>query len=206
MTAIELAADQGVARARYTATAVVLHWLVAALLMLEFAHGWWMQEIPKQPPGIRADAFNLHKSFGLLLFALVLARLAWRIAHRPPELPPMRRWQALAARSNHVVLYAIMFAMPLSGYLGSVYSGYPIRWFGLALPMWGTPDAAVKELMSTIHVVTSWILLASTCLHVAGTVKHVLAGDRVMARMGFGSVSSAARARPARGRRSSARA
>ena len=118
----------------------------------------------------------------------------------------MRRWQALAARANHAVLYTMMIAMPLSGYLGSVFSGYPIKWFGLALPMWGTPDPALKELMSTIHVATSWILLASTCLHITGTVKHVLAGDRVMARMGLGSLSSASRAPPARGRRSSARA
>ena len=73
---------------RYTKTAVVLHWLIAALLIAEFAHGWWMQEIPKQPPGVRADAFNLHKSVGLVLLALVLVRLGWRLAHRAPGLPP----------------------------------------------------------------------------------------------------------------------
>src|SRR5262245_6741615 len=49
---------------RYTKTAVVLHWLIAALVIAEFIHGWWMQEIPKQPPGLRADQFNLHKSIG----------------------------------------------------------------------------------------------------------------------------------------------
>lgn len=171
---------------RYTRTAVLLHWMIAALLFAEFAHGWWMQEIPKQPPGIRADAFNMHKSVGLLLLALVLVRLGWRLAHRPPVLLPVARWQAVLARSNHVLLYAMMVAMPLSGYLGSVFSGYPIKWFGLMLPAWGWADPAIKELMSSVHLATSWILLASTSLHVAGTIKHAIAGERVMARMSLG--------------------
>jgi cytochrome b561 len=168
---------------RYTRTAVLLHWMIGALLFAEFAHGWWMQEIPKQPPGIRADAFNMHKSVGLLLLALVLFRLGWRIAHRPPALLPVARWQAFLAKSNHVLLYAMMVAMPLSGYLGSVFSGYPIKWFGLVLPAWGWADPTIKELMSSVHLATSWILLASTSLHVAGTIKHAIAGERVMARM-----------------------
>ncbi|HET9728996.1 MAG TPA: cytochrome b/b6 domain-containing protein [Acidimicrobiia bacterium] len=172
---------------RYTRTAVLLHWMIAALLFAEFAHGWWMQEIPKQPPGIRADAFNMHKSVGLLLLALVLVRLGWRLAHRPPVLLPVARWQAVLAKSNHVLLYAMMVAMPLSGYLGSVFSGYPIKWFGLMLPAWGWADPAIKELMSSVHLATSWILLASTSLHVAGTIKHALAGERVMARMSLGN-------------------
>jgi cytochrome b561 len=171
---------------RYTRTAVLLHWMIAALLFAEFAHGWWMQEIPKQPPGIRADAFNMHKSVGLLLLALVLVRLGWRLAHRPPVLLPVARWQAVLARSNHVLLYGMMVAMPLSGYLGSVFSGYPIKWFGLILPAWGWADPAIKELMSSVHLATSWILLASTSLHVAGTIKHAIAGERVMARMSLG--------------------
>jgi cytochrome b561 len=173
--------------ARYTATAVVLHWAIAALLIAEFAHGWWMQGIAKEPPGIRADAFNLHKSFGLVLLALALLRLGWRLAHRPPPFPAMARWQAIAARTNHALLYAMMLAMPLSGYFGSVFSGYPIKWFGVALPAWGGSDPALKELMSAVHLTTSWILLVSMCLHVAGTFKHALAGDAVMARMGIGA-------------------
>lgn len=178
---------------RYTKTAVVLHWLIAALLFAEFAHGWWMQQIPKQPPGIRADAFNMHKSVGLLLLALALIRLGWRLAHRPPMLPPLAPWQAALAKANHFLLYAMMIAIPLSGYLGSVFSGYPIKWFGMPLPAWGSSDPPIKELMSAVHLTTSWVLVVSLSLHVAGTIKHALAGDRVMARMSFGKES----ARPA---------
>ncbi len=180
---------------RYTRTAVVLHWVIAALLLAECAHGWWMQQIPKQPVGIRADAFNQHKSVGLVLLALVLIRLGWRLAHRPPVLPAIPRWQSLVAKANHVLLYALMLALPLSGYLGSVFSGYPIKWFSIGLPAWGWNDPAIKDLMSTVHLVASWTLLVSTGLHVAGTVKHALAGDRVMARMGFAPRRARPRAR-----------
>ena len=179
---------------RYTRTAIALHWLIAALVLVEFAHGWWMQEIPKQPPGLRADAFNLHKSAGLVVLALMLIRLGWRIAHRPPALPPMLKWQALLAKANHVLLYTMVIAMPLSGYLGSVFSGYPIKWFGVTLPAWGWADPTIKDWMSVVHLTTSWILLVSLCLHITGTIKHTLAGDRVMARMSFGGKTAHRRA------------
>ena len=74
-------------RPRYTRVAVVLHWLVAALVVAQVSWGWWMQTIAKQPPGVRADAFNLHKSIGLVMLALTLVRLGWRLAHPPPPLP-----------------------------------------------------------------------------------------------------------------------
>jgi cytochrome b561 len=179
---------------RYTRTAIALHWLIAALVLVELAHGWWMQEIPKQPPGLRADAFNLHKSAGLVVLALMLIRLGWRIAHRPPALPPMLKWQALLAKANHVLLYTMVIAMPLSGYLGSVFSGYPIKWFGVTLPAWGWADPTIKDWMSVVHLTTSWILLVSLCLHITGTIKHTLAGDRVMARMGLGGKTADTRA------------
>ena len=168
---------------RYTRTAVVLHWLIAALLLVEVAQGWLMQEIPKQPPGLRADQFNLHKSFGLLLLAFVLMRLGWRLLHPPPPMVGVARWQIRAAKTNHVILYIAMFVLPLSGYLGSVFSGYPIKWFGVTLPSWGAANPAIKDLMSTVHWVTSWVLVASTALHIAGALKHELSGQHVMARM-----------------------
>ena len=185
---------------RYTRTAVALHWLVAVLVIGQFAWGWWMQEIPKQPPGLRADAFNLHKSIGLLLFALMLVRLGWRIAHPAPPLPAMPPWEAWLARATHALLYAALFAMPVSGYLGSVFSGYPVKWFGLTLPAWGWKDPVVKDAMSAIHLTTSWILLGGTMLHVAGALKHALARDGVMSRMSF----AARRAAPAHAARTGA--
>ena len=70
---------------RYTRTAIVLHWLIAAIVMAQIALGWWMQEIPKDPAGPRVNAYNLHKSIGLTVMALMLVRLAWRATHAPPR-------------------------------------------------------------------------------------------------------------------------
>ena len=91
---------------RYTHTAIALHWLIAALVIVQFAWGWWMQEIPKQPVGPRVDAFNLHKSVGMMILALMVVRILWRIGHRPPPLPSMPSWQARAAHLTHIALYA----------------------------------------------------------------------------------------------------
>ncbi len=69
---------------RYTRTAIALHWLIAILVIGQFAWGWWMQEIPKQPVGPRVDAFNLHKSVGMTIFLLMALRVGWRRAIRRP--------------------------------------------------------------------------------------------------------------------------
>jgi cytochrome b561 len=169
--------------ARYTPTAVVLHWLLATLVVLQFAWGWLMQEIPKEPVGVRADAYNFHKSIGLTLLALMLVRLAWRLAHRPPPLPAMPVWEARLARATHVALYAALLAMPIAGYLGSVWSGYPVKWFGLTLPAWGDAIPAMKDAMSAFHYVTSFALLALVVLHIAGALRHVLRGEPIVRRM-----------------------
>ena len=174
---------------RYTRTAVALHWLVAVIVIGQFAWGWWMQDIPKQPPGLRADAFNLHKSIGLVLLALMLVRLGWRIAHPAPPLPAMPAWEARLAKATHVVLYVALIVMPVAGYLGSVFSGYPVKWFGLTLPAWGWKDPALKDWMSAVHLTTSWVLLFATALHVAGALKHAIARDGVMSRMTLGMKS-----------------
>jgi cytochrome b561 len=172
---------------RYTRTAIALHWLIAVAVIAQFAWGWYMQSIPKQPVGMRADAFNLHKSIGMTIFMLMAARLAWRVRHPAPPLPPMPRWQARAATATHILLYVALFVQPLAGYLGSEWSGYPVRFFGMTLPSWGGKDVALKDLMSTIHLANSWVLAALVALHVAGAAKHaVLDRDRLLARMGIG--------------------
>jgi len=171
---------------RYTRTAIVLHWLIALAVVVQVSWGWTMQAIPKQPPGLRADAFNVHKSIGLTILALMVLRLVWRAWHRPPPLPPMPKWQAQLARFTHVTLYAVLFVMPVAGYLGSVFSGYPVKYFGITLPAWGWKDAQLKDLMSAVHFTASWVLLGAVALHVAGALKHWLWDrDTLVARMGL---------------------
>lgn len=159
---------------RYTLTASVLHWLVAVLVIGMIAFGWWMQGIAKNPVGPRVNAYNLHKSIGMVVLLLMLGRVLWRSTHPPPRLPPMPLWQARAARSVHLILYVCLFVQPLTGYLGSAYSGYPVKSFGVTLPAWAPADAAVKEAMSQIHLGNSWVLVLALVLHLAGSLKHAL--------------------------------
>lgn len=159
---------------RYTTVAIVLHWLIAAMVIFTFAWGWWMQTLPKAPPGLRADAFNVHKSIGLTILALMIVRLVWRALHAPPPLPSMPTWQARLATSTHVLLYAALIVMPVAGYIGSVFSGYPVKYFGMTLPAWGFKSDAIKSAMSTLHLATSWVIATAVALHVAGSLKHAL--------------------------------
>jgi cytochrome b561 len=169
---------------RYDGVAIALHWVMAVLLVGDFAWGWWMQQIPKSPPGVRADAFNLHKSFGLLLLALAVLRLGWRLFHRPPPPAAMPRWQWRVATANHGLMYATLILLPLAGYLGSVASGYPVKVFGFVLPAWGAKDDAIKAAMSAVHLGLSWVLAAAVSLHVAASVKHVVVDrDGLLQRM-----------------------
>lgn len=171
---------------RYTRTAIALHWLIALAVIVQFTWGWWMQSIPKQPPGMRVDAYNLHKSVGLTILTLMTVRLLWRWRHPAPALLAMPKWQAWLAHTIHALLYVVLFAHPLAGYLGSVYSGYPVKMFGMTLPAWGRNDPALKEFFSSSHLVTSWVIAAAVALHVAGALKHALVDrDATMARMGL---------------------
>jgi cytochrome b561 len=172
---------------RYTRTAIALHWVIALAVIAQFAWGWWMQTIPKQPPGIRADAFNLHKSVGLTILALMLLRLVWRWRHPAPPLPAMPSWQRRAAQINHAVLYLSLFVQPIAGYMGSVFSGYPVKLFGILLPTWGWKDAFLKDFFGTVHLVNSVVLAGAVALHVAAALKHALVDrDGTLARMGIG--------------------
>ncbi|HUN94507.1 MAG TPA: cytochrome b [Burkholderiaceae bacterium] len=169
---------------RYDLVAVVLHWSIAIALFFQVAIGWLMQEVPKQPPGPRAAWFNLHKSIGLTLGALVLVRLAWRLAHRPPPFPErVPIWQARGAVVLHRLLYVAMLALPLSGLVGSIYSGRPIRYFAFALPTVAAQDDGIKSLCSAIHEAAGWLLLALVLAHAAAGIAHLVVHDGVFARM-----------------------
>ena len=157
---------------RYPTAVIVMHWVIAAAVVGLIVLGWWMQTIPKQPVGPRADAYNLHKSIGLVALLLMAVRLAWRASHRPPELPPLPRWQAHAAVAVHLLLYALMFVAAFSGYVGSATSGYPVKFFGWVLPSWAGANDAVKDACSVIHWVSNWMLVAAIVAHVAATIYH----------------------------------
>ena len=169
---------------RYGRVAMALHWAIALLALFQIGLGWWMIDIPKSPPGLRADWFNLHKSFGITIGLAMLARLGWRLGHVPPPLPAsVPCWQARIARLSHGLLYAALIVQPLVGYLGSSFTRYPIKYFGVTLPRWGWDAPALKQLCSDVHFALACLITALVVLHIAAALKHLFERDGVFERM-----------------------
>lgn len=170
--------------AHYTRTAIVLHWLMAALLVALFCLGIYMHDLPLSPQKLRLYAW--HKWAGVSAFFLVLARLAWLLAHRPPALPAsMSGWQAASARVLHLMLYVFMIAVPLSGWLMSSAKGFQTVYFGvMPLPDLVQKNKELGDLLQTLHFSLNLCLAASVVVHVAAVVKHrLLDRDDVFQRM-----------------------
>ena len=156
---------------RYGYVAQTLHWVVVGLLIVQVTLGKIADELPLGLEKLAVLA--RHKSFGITILGLAVIRLAWRWIDRPPPPPPMPNWQHLAANLNHWALYALLFAMPLSGWMMSSASNYPVSWFGLVqLPDLVRPDRALKERFQDLHHLFAYFLFALAGLHVAAALKH----------------------------------
>jgi cytochrome b561 len=156
---------------RYGWVAQSLHWVIAALLIVQVTLGKIAHDLPV---GLdRLVMIARHKSVGITILALAAVRLAWRWFDRPPPLPTMPRWQAVAASINHWALYALLFALPLTGWLMSSAANRPASWFGLVqLPDFIAPDEGLKEAFEETHEFLVNVLFALAALHVAAALKH----------------------------------
>ncbi|MFZ5507039.1 MAG: cytochrome b [Pseudomonadota bacterium] len=157
---------------RYTRTAMSLHWLIALMLFGMFGFGLYMVELPLSPQKLKF--YSYHKWAGVTVFLLVLARLAWRITHRPPALPAgMPAWQVTAAKAGHHLLYLLMVIVPLSGWLMSSAKGFQTVWFGvLPLPDLLAKDEALGEALLLTHRLLNWFFMLVVAGHVAAALKH----------------------------------
>jgi cytochrome b561 len=168
----------------YTRPAVALHWLVAVAFLANAALGLWMGSVPKGTEGLRAGWFNVHKSIGLTIGLLVVVRLFWRLRHPPPPPPAsMPGWQLRASGLVHGLLYLFLLVQPISGLLGSLFTRYPIKYFGAALPLPHHDWPAGKEAMSVLHLASACLLTALVSVHVAAAAWHALRRDGVLQRM-----------------------
>lgn len=160
---------------RYTTTAIALHWLIALLLLGQFAFGLLLDDIPRGTPA-RGIYVNLHKSSGIVIGLLIVLRIAWRLAHTPPPLPGgMPAWQRRLARFSHATLYLCMLALPLSGYLASNFSQHGVKLFNaVRLPPWGPDDKALYALFNSTHHIAALLLALFVALHVLAVAKHML--------------------------------
>lgn len=170
--------------ARYTPTAIALHWLVALLVLANLAFGLYLVGLPLSPQKLRY--FSWHKWIGVTVFVLATARVLWRLRHAPPELPAsMPRWERRLANASHAMLYVLLFAAPLSGWLFSSAAGFQTVYLGV-LPI---PDLLAKnrEVADVLRIVHHWVnytMAAIVTLHVAAALKHRMVDrDQVLARM-----------------------
>ena len=172
-------------RDRWGPVSQALHWSIALLVLAMAAIGLSLDELPRSPKWFWV--YDLHKSIGLLLLALVVVRLAWRLyAGAPPPVSGLPRIQRFAAGATHAVLYLLILAMPLSGWLYDSASGLrPLQWFGLvAVPRLIGADEGRADDLHDLHEDLFAILVVVALLHVAAAVwHHVFRGDATLARM-----------------------
>lgn len=161
---------------RYTAVAIALHWLLALALLAIFGLGLYMADLPFSPA--RLKLYNWHKWAGVCILLLSVARLAWRLTHRPPALPAavvraMPGWQMQAYHATHHLMYALFFIVPLLGWAYSSAAGFPIVLFGqIPLPDFVGADKALADVIKPLHQLSAWALMGLAALHVAAALKH----------------------------------
>ena len=156
---------------RYGNGAIALHWISALLIVAGATLGLSMVDLPFSRQKLQWYAW--HKWIGITVWLLTCGRLAWRIGHSPPPLPTMPDWQRAAATASHALLYVMLLAIPLSGWIYSSATGVQVVYLGLVpLPDLVAKDRALASNLRTIHVGLNFTLLVLVCLHGAAALKH----------------------------------
>ncbi|MFO1073691.1 MAG: cytochrome b/b6 domain-containing protein [Geminicoccaceae bacterium] len=160
---------------RWGSVQIGLHWTIAVLILLvQVPAGIAMNAVA--PGDLQNALYNVHKNVGLIVFLLACFRLAWRWRHPVPYLPAdLPAWQASAARATHGLLYALLFLLPITGFLYTALSGYPVPF----LMLWDIAklvpeNKPLGEVFKYLHVGLTLLLAVAAALHVAGALHHHL--------------------------------
>lgn len=157
---------------RYSSVAIVLHWLIALLIIGALAVGIYMADLRTSPEKIKLITY--HKWTGVTILGLVALRILWRLGHRPPTLPlHMSRIEIAAAHLGHFVLYILMIATPIIGWLMSSAHGRSVNWFNIIqLPDLVAKNHDLAEILEEAHEILAYTLLALVVVHVLAALKH----------------------------------
>ena len=156
----------------YTPVAKGLHWLMAVMIVGLLALGIYMHELPLSPQ--KLELYSWHKWAGVTVFLLVWLRLAWRVTHPAPALPPsMSSLMQLAAHAGHMALYGLMIVIPLTGWLMSSAKGVQTVWFGvLPIPDLLGRDKELGNLLKDVHEALNWLLMLTLAGHLSAALWH----------------------------------
>lgn len=169
----------------YGLIARVFHWIIAVLIIALLPIGLFMGGMENSP--LKFQIFAMHKSFGLLVFFLGIARLIWRFVSPPPEhLENHAGWEITLAAAAHFWLYVCIIGMPLSGWLMSNAGEFPVPFFGIQMPALIEKNEQLGAVFNNIHAILGATLLFVLALHAAGALKHhVIDKDETLARMAY---------------------
>jgi cytochrome b561 len=170
-------------RLQYGTTAKVFHWLIVALLLVQYLIGWLMPDIHRgMKPGA---AMTFHVSFGLLVLILIVLRFAWRLIHPVAPGSSLSPWQRLSSEAVHWLLYALVLATTVTGWLFASFRGWSMSLFYLVpMPMLAADNAAAGKTIDGLHQAMEWALLVVIAIHVAAALAHIfIYRDRIMQRM-----------------------
>ncbi|MGH8617855.1 MAG: cytochrome b [Burkholderiales bacterium] len=167
---------------RYTTTAILLHWLMFLLIAASFTLGLTMVDLPLSPTKLKYVSW--HKWVGVTVFLLAVVRVAWRLGHPPPP-AAIPAWQRRAAAVAHGMLYGLIVATPLSGWIYSSAAGVPTVYLGLVqLPDLVTRDAGLADALKMLHFALTSTLGVLVLVHAAAALKHhFIDRDGVLLRM-----------------------
>jgi cytochrome b561 len=168
----------------YTGTAKFLHWLIVLLLIAQFAAAWTMPHMGRTPPV--SAIIDLHFSIGVVILAVAIVRLAWRVTHgEPTPLDGIPPWQVQTARVVHGLLYLLLFVLPILGWIAASWRGLPIVMFGLELPKLVATRAPNWGWTGDVHaLLANFTMLAIVGMHVAAGLYHYfIRRDGVLQRM-----------------------
>ena len=169
---------------RYTGVAIGLHWLVGLMILSAFGVGLYMVDLSLSP--IKLRLYSWHKWAGVTIFMLVLIRFLWRLSHAAPTLPnDMPHWQRVAAEASHYLLYAMMIAIPLSGWLMSSAKGFQTVYFGvMPIPDLLQKNKELGETLALVHQTLNFTMIGIVILHAAAALKHhFIDKDDILRRM-----------------------
>jgi cytochrome b561 len=160
------------AAAKYPASAVTWHWILAALVFVLYGMGWYMVDLPKGTPPV-AYWYNLHKSLGIVAAIPIVCLLLWRLRSSTPPLPAtMPDWEIKASHLNHTLFYICLVVLVLSGFIESNFTKWGIKFFGLHLPPFFSENEELYRLFNRVHVYTSYFFTALIAIHIAAALKH----------------------------------